>query len=384
MQLFWFFPTLGDGRYLGTSKGARPVTLSYLQQIAGAIDELGFSGALLPTGRGCEDAWVTASALIPSTKRLKFLVAVRPGLSSPALAARMAATFDRFSEGRLLINVVTGGDTSELAADGVHLSHDGRYELTDEFLEVWRRLSRGERVDFRGNHLHIEGGQLAVLPVQRPHPPLYFGGSSPAGHQVAARHADVYLSWGEPPDAVASKVEDVRSRAGALGRTLRYGIRMHVIIRETEREAWAAAESLIQHIDDSAIAAARATFARMDSDGQRRMAALQTGDRSKLIVGPSLWAGVGLVRGGAGTALVGNPEQLAARIREYAELGLETFIFSGYPHLEEAHRTAELLFPILQLSPRSQAIEAGGEITADRRWGHAPTAKPIPATERPT
>jgi alkanesulfonate monooxygenase len=384
MELFWFFPTLGDGRYLGTSVGARPVTLGYLRQIAGAIDELGYAGALLPTGRGCEDAWVAASALAPATQRLKFLVAVRPGLTSPALAARMAATLDRFSDGRLLINVVTGGDPAELAADGLHLDHDARYDLTDEFLGVWRSLSRGERVDFRGAHLRIDGGLLSVLSVQRPHPPLYFGGSSPAAHRVAARHADVYLTWGETPDAVAAKIEDVRVRATALSRTLRYGIRLHVIVRETEREAWDSADALIRHVDERAIAAARATFTRMDSEGQRRMAALQTGDRSRLIIGPNLWAGIGLVRGGAGTALVGDPEQVAARIREYAALGLDSFILSGYPHLEEAHRTAELLFPILKPSGSGRTVETRGELSADRRWGASSGAETVTVAEGPS
>ncbi len=199
--------------------------------------------------------------------------------------------------------------------------------------------------------------------MQSPHPPIYFGGSSPAAHHVAARHADIYLTWGEVPEAVAAKVDDVRARAADLGRTLRYGIRLHVIVRETEREAWAAADALIRHVDDRAVSAASETFARMDSEGQRRMAALQTGDRSKLVIGPNLWAGVGLVRGGAGTALVGDPDQVAARIREYADLGLGAFILSGYPHLEEAHRVAELLFPALG------AGESPAEVLSDRRWG---------------
>ncbi|HEX2620537.1 MAG TPA: LLM class flavin-dependent oxidoreductase, partial [Phototrophicaceae bacterium] len=140
MQVLWFIPTGGDGRYLGSSEQARPLKYDYLKQIAVAADEAGFAGALLPTGRFCEDAWVYASALIPHTKRLKFLVAVRPGLMSPALASRMAITFDRISGGRLLINVVTGGSSADLAGDGIHLDHDARYDLTDEFLGVWREL----------------------------------------------------------------------------------------------------------------------------------------------------------------------------------------------------------------------------------------------------
>ena len=369
MELFWFFPTFGDGRYLGTSIGARTITLQYLQQIAKAIDDLGYAGALLPTGRGCEDAWVVASLLAPGTRRIKFLVALRPGFTTPAQAARMTATIDRFSGGRLLINVVAGGDAEELAGDGITLDHDGRYELTDEFLDVWCGLCRGERVEFDGKHVHTYGAQLSVTPLQCPYPPLYFGGSSAAAHTVAAKHINVYLTWGEPPEKVAAKLDDVRKRAADAGRTLRFGIRLHVIVRETEKEAWAAAEDLIRYVDDETIAAAKKNFARIQSEGQRRMAELHGGDRSKLVVGPNLWAGVGLVRGGAGTALVGDPDQVAARMREYASMGLETFILSGYPHLEEAYRVAELLFPVLGISPPEDVAQQAGEIRGDRRYG---------------
>jgi alkanesulfonate monooxygenase len=349
MQLFWFIPTHGDGRYLGTTRGARPVTHAYAAQIARAADELGFSGVLLPTGRSCEDAWVVASALMPLTRSLRFLVAIRPGIVSPTAGARVAATLDRMSAGRLLINVVTGGDPAEAEGDGVFLSHDERYQVTDEFLEIWTRVLAGETIDFTGQHLRVKGAKVLYPPVQKPYPPLYFGGSSPAAHDLAARRMNVYLTWGEPPDAVAEKLADIRARAARHGRTLRFGLRIHVIVRETTKEAWQAADSLIEHLDDSAVAAAQVAFARFDSEGQRRMSALHGGRRDKLEVSPNLWAGVGLVRGGAGTALVGDPDTVAARLREYAELGIETFILSGYPHLEEAYRVAELLFPLLPL-----------------------------------
>jgi alkanesulfonate monooxygenase len=242
-----------------------------------------------------------------------------------------------------------------------------RYELTDEFLTVWRGLCRGEQVDFHGRHLQVEGARLMLRPVQDPHPPLYFGGSSPAAHRVAARHADVYLTWGEPLEAVAAKVADVRERAAGEGRSPGFGIRLHVIVRETARDAWAAADDLIRHLDQRTIDTAQAALARMDSEGQRRMAALQGGDRSRLVVAPNLWAGVGLVRGGAGTALVGDPGQVAERIREYAALGLDTFILSGYPHLEEAHRVAELLFPLLGKARPDDGSSLKGVVMADRR-----------------
>ncbi|MGN4073135.1 FMNH2-dependent alkanesulfonate monooxygenase [Burkholderia gladioli] len=355
MNVFWFIPTHGDSRYLGTSEGARAADYDYFRQVAVAADTLGYEGVLLPTGRSCEDAWVVASSLIPATKRLKFLVAVRPGLSSPGLSARMASTFDRLSEGRLLINVVTGGDTAELEGDGVFVDHDTRYQITDEFLHVWRELlaksHQDGTVDFDGRHLQSKGGKLLYPPVQDPHPPLWFGGSSPAAHQIAADHIDTYLTWGEPPEAVAKKIADIRARAEARGRKIKFGIRLHVIVRETEEEAWADADKLISRLDDATIARAQQAFAKMDSEGQRRMAALhggKRGSRQDLEVYPNLWAGVGLVRGGAGTALVGSAEQVAERMREYEALGIETFILSGYPHLEESYRFAELVFPLIK------------------------------------
>ncbi len=372
MDILWFIPTHGDGRYLGTSVGGRAITPEYLRQLAGAIDTLGYTGALLPTGKSCEDAWITAASLLSVTTRMKFLVAIRPGISSPGLAARMAATFDRMSAGRLFINVVTGGDPSELAGDGLHLDKTARYELTDEFLTVWRGVMQGDVVNFQGQYLQIFGSKLLFPPVQTPYPPLYFGGSSPIAKQIAAKHSDLYLTWGEPPDQVASKIAEVRRLAVEQGRTIRFGIRLHVIVRPSELEAWDAANQLIQYLDDDTIAAAQAALAKSDSEGQRRMMALHKGSRSHLEISPNLWAGVGLVRGGAGTALVGDPDTVVARMMEYASLGIDTFIFSGYPHLEEAYRVAELLFPKLPLEnlptvAPSRYVSPIGEIMANEK-----------------
>ncbi|MDR2325940.1 MAG: FMNH2-dependent alkanesulfonate monooxygenase [Acidovorax sp.] len=378
MQVFWFIPTHGDSRYLGTTHGARPLTYDYMQQIAIAADHLGYEGVLIPTGRSCEDPWVIAASLIAVTRRLKFLVAVRPGLHQPALAARMAATFDRLSEGRLLVNLVTGGDQAELEGDGVFLDHSQRYAESAEFLHIWReilaRSHEGQSLDFAGQHLQVKGAKLLYPPLQKPYPPVYFGGSSQAAQVLAGEQVDAYLTWGEPPDAVAAKTASVRAQAARHGRTLRFGIRLHVIVRETEEAAWQAAESLISHLSDDTVQQAQAALARMDSEGQRRMSALHAGGRKRsradLEVSPNLWAGVGLVRGGAGTALVGNPQQVAERIQEYAALGIDSFIFSGYPHLEEAYRFAELVFPLLPLATqqllRAQAANSPlGEIVGN-------------------
>lgn len=386
MNIFWFIPTYGDGKYLGTEIGSRAATPGYFRQIATAVDNLGFDGVLIPTGRGCEDAWVIAASLIPLTQKLKFLIAIRPDLMSPTLAARMAATFDRSSEGRLLLNVVTGGDREELEADGVFLDHDARYERADEFLTVWRQAIRQEEVTYSGRHIQVNKAKVLYPSVQTPYPPLYFGGSSDAALKTAAKHIDVYLTWGEPLEQVKAKIDAVRQLAEQEGRTVRFGIRLHVIVRETREEAWRAADELISHLDDETIARAQQVFAKMDSVGQQRMSQLHQGDRSKLEISPDLWAGVGLVRGGAGTALVGDPETVAARMLEYSELGIETFVFSGYPHLEEAYRVAELLFPHLPLnsrndsnqrnqvqSPRGELVALGNATSLSRKEDSIPT-----------
>jgi len=381
MKLLWFIPTHGDSRYLGSAVGARAASFDYFRQIAVAADSLGYEGVLIPTGRSCEDPWIVAASLIEVTRRLKFLVALRPGLVTPSLAARMAATFDRLSGGRLLINLVTGGDAAELAGDGQFLDHAERYVQSKEFMTIWRevmaRSHDGQGFDFDGQHLQVKDAKLLYPGLQRPYPPLYFGGSSEAAHELAAEQFDTYLTWGEPPAAVAEKVADVKRRAAKHGRTLGFGIRLHVVVRETEDEAWRAASELLSHLDESTVAAAQARFSQMDSVGQRRMAELNKGKfnrhnvREGLEIAPNLWAGVGLVRGGAGTALVGSAEQVAERIKEYAALGLDTFILSGYPHLEEAHRVAELLFPLLPLERSAggptQPVLTGpfGEIVAN-------------------
>ncbi|TBV15356.1 FMNH2-dependent alkanesulfonate monooxygenase [Stutzerimonas kirkiae] len=371
LNIFWFLPTHGDGHYLGTSRGARAVDHGYLQQVAQAADRLGYGGVLIPTGRSCEDSWLVAASLIPVTQKLKFLVALRPGIISPTVAARQAATLDRLSNGRALFNLVTGGDPDELAGDGLRLSHAERYEASVEFTRIWRRVLEGENVDYEGKHIQVKGAKLLYPPVQRPRPPLYFGGSSEAAQDLAAEQVELYLTWGEPLEAVAEKIASVREKAARQGRTLRFGIRLHVIVRETSEEAWQAAERLISHLDDDTIQRAQASLARYDSVGQQRMAALHQGDRNRLEVAPDLWAGVGLVRSGAGTALVGDAATVAERINEYAALGIDTFVLSGYPHLEESYRVAELLFPLLDVAPQqtpenlAPVVAAGEMISSD-------------------
>jgi alkanesulfonate monooxygenase len=356
LDFHWFLPTYGDSRDIvggghgqpaGAAGGDRPATLSYLTQVSTAAEQMGFQGALVPTGAWCEDAWVTTAMLVQSTQRLKFLAAFRPGLMSPTLAAQMAATFQWQSRGRLLLNVVTGGEAHEQRAFGDFVDKEGRYARCDEFLTIVRRLWEGaDPVTFDGDHLAVEGAALQRRP--EPVPPLYFGGSSPAAGPVAARHADVYLTWGEPAPAVAEKLAWIRRAAQQEGRPMRFGIRLHVISRDTSEEAWAEAQRLLDRLDPATVERVQANLRRSESEGQRRMLDLHGGSAEGLTVAPNLWAGVGLARGGAGTALVGSHAEVAERIEEYADLGISEFVLSGYPHLEEAYWFGEGVLPLLR------------------------------------
>ncbi len=357
LTFHWFLPTNGgDGRQVvggghgaEAGTGGRPADVPYLGQVARAAEANGFEAALTPTGAWCEDAWLSTAMLSQVSERLKFLVAFRPGLLSPYLAAQMAGTFQNLTGGRLLLNVVTGGESREQQMYGDFEDKDGRYARCDEFLEIVRRLWAGETVDFDGKYLQVAGAKLGQIPD--PVPEIYFGGSSPAAGVVAAKHADVYLTWGEPPAAVAEKVQWIRALAAEQGRDserpIRFGIRMHTITRDTADEAWAEADRLLAGIDDEAIVKMQEGLKRSESEGQRRMLELNKGSKDSLEIHPNVWAGVGLVRGGAGTALVGSHEQVADRIEEYHSVGIDEFVLSAYPHLEGAYWFGEGVLPVL-------------------------------------
>ena len=362
VTLHWFLPTYGDSRAImagghGTDPhvGERKADLHYLTQLALATEANGFESVLTPTGQWCEDAWLTTAALIGHTSKLKFLVALRPGLVSPTIIAQQAQTFQDLSNNRLLVNVVVGGEDHEQRAFGDHLNKQQRYERADEVLTITNHLlTKPDPIDFNGQYVTVEGAQLKSRPQTAP--PIFFGGSSKPGIDVAAKHANVYLTWGEPPQKVSEKITRVQAQADQEGRELDYGIRLHVIARETSKEAWAVAERLLADLNPDTVERIQAGLGCSQSEGQRRMTELhnQGGNFTNstnardLEIAPNLWTGVGLLRGGAGTALVGSYDEVAARIAEYRSIGLEHFILSGYPHLEEAYHVGEGVVPALQ------------------------------------
>jgi alkanesulfonate monooxygenase len=372
IRLHWYLPTSGDGRTIsdrafpeldaiatvghslltGTAAAvARTPDIEYMAQIARSAEQLGFEAVLTPTGVWCEDAWLVTAALTRETRRLKFIVAFRPGLTSPVLAAQQASTLQRLSGGRVLLNVVTGGHSDELRRFGDYTPHDERYARCDEFLDIVRGAWDKEPYDFTGTYYQVSGATVFAPPD--PVPDIYFGGSSPPAVQVAARRADVYLSFGEPPPQLGEKIDSVRSAAARQGRTLRFGMRVHVIARDRPDDAWAAAERLLALADPDEFASAEHTLAVSESVGQRRQQELlaayrRSNDPQDLQVYPGLWGGIGLLRGGAGTAMVGSHAQVADLIEDYAAHGVEEFIMSGYPHLEEAYWVGEGVLPQLR------------------------------------
>lgn len=371
LSLHWFLPTTGDSRALvggghsvpadlGRSGGGgagrfREPDLDYLIQVARTAEHLGFDAVLTPTGTPCEDAWVVTAALIAATERLRFLVALRPGLMSPTLAAQMASTFQRLSGDRLLLNVVVGGDPAEQRSLGDHVDKDSRYARAEEFLQIFRgalAATHDAGFDLHGEWYTVDGAATRRPPAVTP--TVYLGGSSAAAGPVTARQVDVYLTWGEPPAAVAEKIAWIRELAAAEGREVRFGVRLHTISRDTSAQAWAVADDLLRQLDPAEVAAAQAVIAASESEGQRRMRELHGGaidagaEARSLEIYPALWSGIGLMRSGAGTALVGSHAEVADLIGEYAAVGVEEFILSGYPHVEEAWWFAEGVMPLLR------------------------------------
>lgn len=354
-------PTAGDSRYVGTSNlsaqrfdpwtaaAEREPTLEYLEKIAKAAEEKGFSTLLVPVGGNCLDSLVAASVLASRTNRLKFLFAVRPGATSPAVLARQYATLDYLTGGRALVNIVTGGSPVELAADGDFLGHDDRYRRTAEFIRILKRLFTEESVDHEGEFFRLKGGSLTPKPVQRPRPPIYFGGASSVAKQVAAQEADVYMMWGETLENIRDRINEMKALAARYGRKLKYSVSFQVILGDTEQEARERTEELLRHMDPKVIESKKRSELSDESVGHKRLTALMEEARERRFwLGPNLWAGLTQVLGGNSIALVGTPEQVAERVVEYVKLGFDLVLLRGFPHLETIEQVGDKVIPLVR------------------------------------
>jgi alkanesulfonate monooxygenase len=343
VEVSWFAALCDDDyELLGVPDPARLSSYDHCADIVRAAEAAGFDNILLPSGYALGiDAVAFASAVAPQLERMRLLVAVRCGELWPPQLARQLATLDHLLGGRLTVNIISSDRPGE-ALDG-----PARYQRTLEEMQILRTLLDGEPLDHHGPTYDLQLDPPRLGTVSGRCPPLYFGGLSEPAREVAARAADVYLMWPDTEPAVAALVADLRARAARHGRALRFGYRVHVIVRETESEARAAAAHLVSRLSDTIGDEIRSRSLDSTSVGVRRQAELRDAAGDEGFVEDHLWTGIGRARSGCGAAIVGDPDQVRAKLERYVELGIDAFILSGYPHLDECERFGRLVLPHL-------------------------------------
>ncbi len=343
-EVAWFAPSCGgDTTRLGTIDRQRLATFAYNSHVIGAADRLGFDNVLIPSSfvPGM-DPWTLAAALGPTLAHSRLLPAVRVGEFDPPMFARAAKSLQQAMDGRLTINIIS----SELA--GESLDGPSRYRRTAEAMQLLRSFWTTDHVRHDGEWWHYD---LPTSPTRtRTPPPMYFGGTSDEARACAAEHADVYLMWVETVASIGELVADMRARATTFGRTLRFGLRTHVIVRETESEARQAAADLVSDLDPEIGRRMKQAAHDHASVGVQRQDALRQAAGDDGFVEPHLWTGIGVARSGVGAAIVGDPDQVVATLRAYAAAGVDAFILSGYPLDDEAERVARWVLPELRAS----------------------------------
>jgi alkanesulfonate monooxygenase len=380
IEYLWRLPTHGDGRRahdkhtrgewnslpreLRKAPGVRGAEadgfgyIDYLSQVARAAEISGFDGALVPTGAVSYQAWTVAAALARETRRLRFLVAHQAGYTEPHFLAQTAATLQQITGGRVDINWITGGDSGAQRQIGDFLDHGSRYARTGELLEVMKGYWKEAPYTHEGDLYQIEAGGLRAPLRDTPLPGAYLVGSSDAAIDVVAQHADVYLVWAEPLAGNQEQFAKVREAARKRGREndVRFGVRVDIIARETDDEAWAEARSLYDTVTSgtnkqfAAIGRGKQTGSKESAGAQRQWLLHKgnpTGSFDELIVGPNLWAGFSQLRGGPSCGLIGGYRQIAERLAEYIDIGASSFILASNPHLEEAYRVGEEVLPLV-------------------------------------
>lgn len=346
LEFGWYLPTNGDTTAFHTPSAMRAPGTELFLKIIGAAEEAGMEYILIPVTPTCWEAYVTAAFLIGQTKSIKALIAARPGYVNPVLLARMIATFDQLTQGRIAVNLIAGQNEQELKGDGVHYAKEDRYRLMAEEVAIMKEIWTADGpVDFKGEFHELKGAAIEPKIFQRPYPKFYLGGGSPEAAALSARHSDTHLFWGDMPEKIAQNIADIRALAAEHGRAdeIGFGMRLQMVCRETEDEAWQAARTLVEAGSDAT--RARILDQTANSAANRRVQELA--EKHGEMIGPHLWTGITKVRSGAGIAVVGNPEQCAAQLQEFIDAGCHSFCLSGYLHDEEALRFARLVRPLL-------------------------------------
>lgn len=344
LRFGWFIPTSGDTTAFGVQEATVPPGLDLFVNVARAAEQAGFEYALVPVQTMCWEAYISCAMVAAKTERIKMLLAARPGFIAPTVMAKMISTFDQLSGGRVSINLIAGGGYDEMAADGDFHSHDERYAIMDETVTIMKRVwTEKSPVTHEGTFFRIENARVEPKPLQKPYPPFYLGGISEAAREICAKHADCYLFWGDTPANIALRIAETRQVAAKYGReaALGFGMRLQIIVRENEADAWDFAHDLIRNASDYQ----RGVIERMWEQSESNSRMKELAKVEDFMLAPHLWSGITSVRPGAGVAVVGNPEQVAATLQQFIDIGCTEFCLSGYPHDEEAERFGRLVMP---------------------------------------
>ena len=344
LEFGWFLPTSGDTTCYGDPTRFIEPSADLFDRVILAAEAAGFEYFLVPVATTCWEAWISSAMAVAKTKRIKALVAARPGYVSPVQLAKMGATFDRLSGGRLAVNLIAGQSDTEAISEGITFAKEDRYALMDEDVSIMKALwtSRGP-VDFDGRFHTLKGARVSPRPLTVPR--FYLGGGSMEAWEVSAKHADIHLFWGDRPDRIAANMVTIRAMAGRHGRadTIGFGMRLQILCRETEAEAWDAAQELVRDVTEAQTRYIRTHYASSAANRRVQQLAREHGD----LIGPHLWTGITRVRPGAGIVVVGNPVQCADTLQQFIDLGCSSFCLSGYLHDQEAARFARWVRPLL-------------------------------------
>ena len=346
LEFGWFLPTSGDTTCYGDRSKSVPPSADLFDRVVLAAEAAGFEYFLVPVATTCWEAWISSAMAVAKTKRIKALVAARPGYVSPVQLAKMGATFDQLSGGRLSVNLIAGQSEAESRSEGILMDKEDRYALMDEDVSILKALwTTHGPVDFAGRFHTLKGARIAPHPMQQPHPRFYLGGGSQEAWAVSAKHSDVHLFWGDTPERIGANIGTIRVVAGRHGRadTIEFGMRLQILCRETEAEAWDAAHELVRDVTEAQTRFIRTHYASSVANQRVQQLAREQGE----LIGPHLWTGVTRVRPGAGIVVVGNPRQCADTLQQFIDLGCSSFCLSGYLHDEEATRFARWVRPLL-------------------------------------